>query len=368
MNQIVCVSNFRWEEEPCRLKELLRPLRQDAEVLLFEPAQPLFSKLRRPKEGTPLRRGVTAYTLPVQVDWSEDVLHRVQRLSDKNARFISQRMAEHGFQNPLLWLSCPSGVWLMDQLPYSGLVYDCDRTWNGEASRWEVQLCRDADVVFAASEPLLLRLRHLSSNVTLLENGVDYESFSALSKQTPALFDHLSGPVAGCLEDVGDFTDLEPLRYTAAAMPECSFLLMGRVSRTNPGYQALLALENVHLLGKVPRDEQPGYLCRLDAALLLHDPRALTPETPSHVIYSYLAAGCPIVAALTPERPRFYPEVIRCAETPQDFLTACRDAIHDTAPEGRALRLALAIQSGWSVRSEALRRLLLGSGLLSVRR
>lgn len=369
MNQIVCISNTRWEERPGRLDQLLRPL-QDAEVLFFEPTQSIFSGLHRPREGKNVRHGVTVYTLPAHVDWSEDALPRAERFSARNANYIFSCMMEKGFRDPLLWLCCPNAIGLIDQLPHSGLIYDCDRTWPEQAAAWETELCSEADVVFAASQPLRERLCLLSSNCALLENGVDYELFSAAAKTYEHLPADLSGlrrPVLGVLEPVDDFTILEPVRYAAAAMPDCSFVFLGHVSKTNRGYSALKKLGNVHFLGEKSLRTLPRYLSGFQVCLFLGNERERTPELIPDCIYPYLASGHPIVAMEQRQRPQVFRDVIDYAASELEFLSCCQKALSEQSPQLCRRRQDYARRADWSGRSQELRHILETNGLLRAR-
>lgn len=370
MNQIVCISNTRWEERPGRLDQLLRPL-QDAEVLFFEPPQSIFSGLHRPEEGKNVRRGVTAYTLPAHVNWSEDALPRAERLSARNASYIFSCMMEKGFHDPLLWLCCPNAIGLIDQLPHGGLIYDCDRTWPEQAAAWEAELCSEADVVFAASQPLQERLRLLSSNTALLENGVDYELFSAAARSyesLPADLARVKQPVLGVLGSVDDFTILEPVRYAAAAMPDCSFVFLSAAPKTNEGYTALKKLNNVCFLGEKSLRTLPRYLSGFQVCLSLSSERGRTPELIPECIYQYLASGHPIVAMEQPEQLRVFRDVIYYAASELDFLAHCQTALSEEVPQLHSRRQDYARRADWQGRSRELRRILEANGLLRTRR
>lgn len=370
MNQIVCISNTRWEERPGRLDQLLRPL-QDAEVLFFEPTQSIFSGLHRPGEGKNVRRNVTAYTLPAHVNWSEDALPRAERLSARNASYIFSCMVEKGFQDPLLWLCCPNAIGLIDQLPHRGLVYDCDRTWPEHAAPWEAELCNEADVVFAASQSLQERLRLLSSNTALLENGVDYELFSAAARSyesLPADLAALKQPVLGLLDPVDDFIMLEPVRYAAAALPDCSFVFLSTVSKTNESYAALKKLNNVHFLGEKSLRTLPRYLSGFQVCLSLGGARSSTPELIPECIYPYLASGHPIVAMEQSRRPEIFRDVIYYAASELEFLTHCQTALSEESPKLRSRRQDYARRADWSLKSQELRRILEANGLLRTSR
>lgn len=367
LRHIVCLANARWDDAPRRLANLLGPLHEmDVEVLFFEPALPFFSSARRPREGKLVAPGVTAYTLPAFVDWTEDGLSQTDRLTSRNARYIQKCMADNRCNMPLLWLCCPNGLALLDLLPYEGLVYDCDEDWSVFPESWEKALCGEADVVFAASEPLRQRLEPFSSNVALLTNGVDYALFRAAGQTFdayPADLASIPRPIFGYLGKVDDFTDLDAICYVARSCPQWSFVFVGPFSRLNPGYSTLKRLKNVHLLGEKSQATLPRYLSRFDVCLEPFPGRNESPDVLSERVYQYLTSGHPI-AAMTENELEQLPDAIYYARFDIEFLSACRFALEEQSSELAARRKAYAQAADWDVLSQELVRILESSGLL----
>lgn len=365
MHQIVCVSCVRWEEAPHRFAHLVNGL-SDTKILFFEPAQSIFSGLRRPREGKQVAEHVMVFTLPNDVAWSEDALPKADRFTDRNARFIRSCMADNGFTKPLLWLCCPNGAGLADLVDHSGLVYDCDRPWPNLPEPWEASLCQDADIIFAATPSLQKHLSQFSNNVVLLPNGADYRLFQAAAgtfSSYPADISSLPGPIFGYLGTVDDFTMTDCVLYAANSSPDWTFVFVGSFSKTNPAYAALKRLNNVHILGAKSRATLPRYLNRFDVCLELGNERDGNPELVSERVYQYLATGRPIVALRSQQQTAFG-DVIYDASFDIEFLTSCRLALEDQGADMAALRRTYAKEADWANRAETLRYILDSSGLL----
>ena len=368
LRQILCVANARWDDAPCRLANLFGPLHEmDVEVLFFEPALPIFSSGRRPREGTLVSPGVIAYTLPAFVDWTEEGVAQTDRLTNRNARYIQRCMADHRCKMPLLWLCCPNSVGLLDLLPYEGLVYDCDQDWSAFPPTWEQTLCGEADVVFTASDILRQRLAPFCSNVAVLTNGVDYSLFRAAGETFdayPADLAAIPRPILGYLGTVDDFTDLDAICYAARNCPQWSFVFVGSFSHLNPGYSTLKRMKNVHLLGEKSRATLPRYLSRFDVCLEPFPGRKESPDILSQRVYQYLASGHPI-AAMTENELEQLPDAIYYARFDIEFVSACRFALEEQSPELIARRKAYAQAADWSALSGELVHILESNGLLS---
>lgn len=248
MKQIVCLSNEAWSHSPGRTQQLIARLKH-TQVLFFSPAGS-WRDMRFRAKGRAVKPNITVYTLPpllLPPDERYGPLFRLGQL--RLARFIAGRMEAHRFRAPLLWTTCPEQVHLLDRLSYNGLIYDCDREWDGLPPAWEGSLASAADVVFAASPELAERLSPCSGNIALLPNGVTYPLFSRIaapSRPRP------EAPVLGWAGTIHGDLDLSPLLYAAQARPRWTFLLLGRREH-NPLLHRLAQLPNVHFLPPCPR-------------------------------------------------------------------------------------------------------------------
>lgn len=366
--QIVCISYAVWERAE-RFQRLIEGL-EGVQVLFFEPEQPLLSKLRRPREGFRVSDHVTAYTLPASVPAGEEGSVRITQRSRRNAAFVQSCMEEQGFEHPLLWLTCPDQAGLLYEFNGDrGVVYDCDRDWQGFPYDWEAALTEEADVVLAASPELKKRLSPLSDRVALLPNGVDFADFARAADGFPSLpadLHRIPSPVLGTLGEVTGFTMLSPVLLSAQSHPNWSFVFVGPFSKRNPLYARLSRMDNVHFLGEKSPSTLSRYLSGFEVCFSLLSERRPNPNVISEELYRYLAAGKP-VAMLSGG-------ALDELDKNEDLVTACHFDYEfsvtlegllelEPDPQRRRRQMDYARQADWGLRQRQLRELLSAGGL-----
>ena len=185
MKQIVCLSTSPWYPVPTRKQQVMGRLK-DAEVLYFDPPVTWIAPLRDPNAKAKLKafRGagervaghVTAYALPPVLPFFNKYRAVNRRNQRKTAAYVRRRMAEAGFEKPVLWCYSPVSADVLDLIPHSALVYDCvDRhsAYGGlmnpaVVDAMELDLARRADMVFATAESLAERLRTVNPKAMFL--------------------------------------------------------------------------------------------------------------------------------------------------------------------------------------------------------
>ena len=360
MKQLVCLAAAPWSAIPTRTQQLMARLR-DLQVLFFEPPVPR-SPGTSPSGGRRVRPNLTVYTLPSvpQVDPRHSLLfrHSQRKLAD----FICSKLDRRRSTDPVLWLTSPRQAPLLDYLPSAGLIYDCDRYWPDSLSRQEGTLAAAADVIFAASPGLVDRLSPCNQNIALLPNGVNYAMYGRTDSEVPADLAGLQGPVLGWAGTIHPNLDLAPVEYAAAAHPNWTFLLAGRIF-SNPRLPALEELGNVHLLGHRPMVELPDYLGQFDVCLNLLRQDGIDSDVIPTRIYEYLSTGKPIVSMLYPDQVEEFPDVIYGAHTPAEFSRLCQRALEEDRGWVDRRRRDYGQAAAWSNRCAQVIRILESIGL-----
>ena len=90
---------------------------------------------------------------------------------------------------------------------------------------------------------------------------------------------------------------------------------------------ALEALPNCIFLGLRPNEQLPAYLAQCDVCLNLFDNSDLSRDVSPLKFFEYLATGKPIVSTAQPEQVLQYAGDIHIADTPEEFLAACGQAL-----------------------------------------
>ncbi len=357
MKQVVCLSYTPWQAVPTRTQQLMTRLK-DARILFFEP-----SGAREGRErGRKVRPGLTVYTLPPVMEVEERHHYLFRRGKQRLIRYIEGVMDRCRFREPVLWLTSPEQVHLMEELPHRGLVYDCDRDWSHLPIRWESDLALAADLIFAASPGLIDHLAPCSDNIALLPNGVNYPMFSRNDLPVPRELAGLDAPLLGYTGVLWRDLDLTPVLRAARERPDWRFLFVGRVEH-NPLLSDLADCGNVALLGSRPPAELPDYLGRLDVCLHLLRRRDEGSDIIPTRFYEYLSTGKPIVSMLFPGQVEVFPDVVYGAHNTQEFVRLCGQALAEAGNWARLRRQAYGQAASWTARTREVSRILETIGL-----
>ena len=354
MKQILCLSYLPWQARPNRTQQLLARL-TDAQILFFEPPVPKGAP--KPQQGRRMRPHITVYTLPAPLLPYLDN----GRSRSREVDFVQKTMARHHFREPVLWCTSPEQSIYLDNLAYSGLVYDCHREWGEEYLDQESDLACHAEVVFAASPGLVQRLSPCSDNIVLIPNGVNNRMFTRGDLATPPALANLPRPILGRVGDLNKQVELEPLIYAARANPQWTFLLMGRVSLQVR--HKLKGLDNVVLTGPINPVELPDYFYGCNVLFdLITTPLRGCDIIPAR-IYEYLASGKPMVLMAEPEQVEVWPDVIYTAFDPASFVRRCARALEEESSVAGPRRQEYARQSSWAERAQEVTKILERTGL-----
>ena len=281
--------------------------------------------------------------------WHRPAIARLNVLSltfqiSNAARFV-------GFKNPVLWVACPTAYEIVKRMKRkSFLVYQRtdkyeeysteDHDYITAADKW---LANRADLIIYASRVLYEEEARRNANTVLIGHGVDLVRFdrsTALRSGTPAEFANIKSPIAGFFGDVeSNFLDMSLIEATACALPEVSFVFVGRVIAD---VGSLRKLPNVHFFGQKPYEEVPRYGARFDVAIMPWQRNRWIHYCNPIKLKEYLALGLPIVSTEFPEAIH-YSDVLCIARSANDFIEGIRDAIRGCAPasiESRRQRVA----------------------------
>jgi len=280
-----------------------------------------------------------------------------------------------GFRQPQLWIFPPNAVDFVDTVGESLVVYYCTDEWSqfgyldGEFIRQkEAELLRRADVVFVTSQKLLDTKGPHSPNTHLIPHGVNCDLFAqALSPDLPipadlqqirshpsSLIPHPS-PTIGFYGNLYDWVDQDLIAGMAKRRPEWSFVLVGKIMTD---VSRLQQHSNIHLMGKKPYEELPGYCKGFDVGLIpykLDDPRMATVNPLK--LREYLAAGLAVVSVDMPE-VRALGEHVRIASGVDGFVKEIEELLETDSTERRRVRSAAMHQHSWTARVQEMERII----------
>lgn len=363
LKEIICLANEPWSQTPERTQQLLSRIR-DVNILYFVPPHASHD-LSWKKSGRKVKPNIIVYALPPNLI-SEVFFPSIYPLGEKRlGRFIAQKARKHHFRAPLLWLTCPKQLHLLNELSYRSLVYDRCQEWEDLPAAWEERLAQQADVVFTVSPQLKEQLAPFSSNIAIVPNGVNFPLFSGQNntKVHPRVVG-LSDPVLGWSGTIYEDLDLSPLLYATQTCPRWTFLLIGSKSEHNPWLSRLSRCKNVVLIPPCSLMEVPEYLSKCSVLLnFLRTSQSCDDVIPRR-IYEYLSTGKPVVSMLWPDQVEYFPDVIYGANSPEEFVHLCAQALEEDPRWLSQRRRNHGAAASWTNRAAEVSRILSVSGLL----
>lgn len=267
-----------------------------------------------------------------------------------------------GFERPVTLTFVPTSVGVAGSLGEDAVIYYCvdeysefSGTDKAAMLEMEKRLIERSDLVIVSASRLYETKRPYNSNTVLITHGVDVQHFrKACFEETPLPADcpKASGPVIGFFGLIGDWVDLEVVRYLAVARPRWSFVLLGDpVTNTD----ALTGLANVYLLGRRSYQSLPGYCKSFDAAILPFVVNELTIAANPLKLREYLAAGLPVVATPIPE-VRKLGGMVNAATTGQEYLEQIEELLSAGERGPKMARSKRMDSESWDAKVEELSR------------
>ena len=260
-----------------------------------------------------------------------------------------------GISRPLLWIHCPAGAFLADEIPHALLVMQ--RTDRFEAfpeadpvlvGAQIKKMKAAADVVVYCNPHLMAEEQHEVRRQLLITHGVDLESFIAagLSRSPgPADVAVLKRPRVGFIGGIDAHTFDPPLFVEVARrLGDVEFAMIGGCSLP----ENWCPLPNVKLLGRKPYDDVARYMAAMDVLIMPWNDSEWIKACNPIKLKEYLAVGRPVVTTDFPALGR-YRDLVRVARGPAAFATAIRQALTEPYDAERS-RNSVASE-GWDAKA-----------------
>lgn len=215
----------------------------------------------------------------------------------------------------------------------------------------ERKLLSKCAAVVSTSGPVLQHALTLKPGLPslLLENGVDFDRFSARAEE-PEILRGIPSPrvaYAGAIDFRFDHDLLETL---ARRFPHVNFVLAGE-GLSVPRIKAL-HLPNIHLAGPRAYEEMPGFFQYSDVGLLpLTDNLANAGRSPMK-LYEYGAAGLPVLARRTLELARRNEKFVELFSTNEEACQALERML--SQPADRAAIAHQCEEQAWRKKTSTL--------------
>ncbi len=325
---LICFSHLRWNFVFQRPQHLLSRCAQSRRVFYVE--EPV-------SEAGPPRLQVTLDApsgVHVVVPHLPDDLSDSERESVQ-ARLVAQLCAEHGVERPVGWFYTPMALPIAAKLELRACVYDCMDELSAFKNAPPLMLVREAelmavaDVMFTGGHALFEAKRGRHPNVYPFPSSVDTAHFGRARQALPEPADQVAipRPRLGFFGVVDERMDLALLEGVARARPDWQLVLVGPVVKIDEA--DLPRLSNIHYLGGKSYTELPSYISGWDVALLPFAKNDATRFISPTKTPEYLAAGKPVVSTSIRDVVRPYQALglVRIADTPQEMVAACAEAL-----------------------------------------
>ncbi len=285
-------------------------------------------------------------------------------------RHVRHAVKALGIQAPILWLYSPYDADLVGKFGEKlACYYNYDefpdfvdnRRIKDLLRQFDNRLSSQVDVVFATSRAQWERRKRLNPHTYFVPNGVDFDLFRrALDSETPVPSDvvGLRTPIIGYAGWLGYQIDVDLLLRVAETYSSSSLVFVGPDEiPDSASLRRLRDTPNVHFLGRKEQPSLPAYLKAFDVALIPYCLRGYTLSAYPLKLHEYLAAGRAVVSTALPElRP--YRDVVRIAESHDEFVHQIGEALHDHVPQSIEARVAVAQENTWDQRVDEIYRVL----------
>ena len=282
-----------------------------------------------------------------------------QRLSNwALAPQIKLAAARAGIKRPLLWIHCPAGASLIKDIPHVAMVMQrTDRFEAFPEADPEIvgaqikTLKAAADLVIYCNANLMAEETQEVSRQLLITHGVDLETFIVAGKNKvpgPADVAVLKRPRVGFIGGIDAHTFGPKLFLGAASrLKDVEFVLIGGCSLP----EGWCTLKNVTLLGRKPYELVANYMAAMDVLIMPWNDSEWIQACNPIKLKEYLAVGRPVVTTDFPALER-YRDLVRVANTPQDFAGQIRKAL-DQPYDATKARQRVASE-GWDAKADYL--------------
>jgi glycosyltransferase involved in cell wall biosynthesis len=225
----------------------------------------------------------------------------------------------------------------------------------------EMEVIKDADLVFVTSAASLEKKGWINPNTTLVPNGVDYLSFSTGTAE-PEDIAAIPHPRIGYVGFLKEQLDWPLIFYLVDKHPQWSFIFVGPVSQRGNMEETLRDLrtrKNVYYLGGKAPHIVPAYSQHFDVCIMPYRIDDYIKYIYPLKLHEYLATGQPTVGSCIRSLQDFQ-HVLSLPSTNDEWSAAVTKALEPSAntPECRSARQAVAKQHDWDIQVAKIARTL----------
>jgi glycosyltransferase involved in cell wall biosynthesis len=211
----------------------------------------------------------------------------------------------------------------------------------------EEKFTKKADAIVVTSQGLFERKKALNPNCFLVRNAANVLLFS-----TGFNPDLNKKPQVGFIGSIDKRIDYKLMKYVIESLPEIEFVFIGRANYPS-GEEILRKYKNVRLAGSKNIQQLPEYVKNFSVGIIPFLKTEFNKGIYPLKINEYLAAGIPVVSTNFSYLSDFE-NVIRIAETWEEFKDFIMEEIKNDTLEKKLARQSVAKENSWERRGEEL--------------
>jgi glycosyltransferase involved in cell wall biosynthesis len=264
-----------------------------------------------------------------------------------------------GIKRPLVWIACPPGEMIVDQLKPARLIYQRTDRFEDFAGvdpvrikGFDARLKEKSDIVLFCSRELYEAEKSQNTGSLFVDHGVDFAHFRDAglefenSGKEPADLADIPFPRVGFIGGIDAHTfDPDLFVKVAAALPEVSFVMIGACSLP----EGWCLHRNVYLMGQRPYEQVADYMAACDLLIMPWNQSDWIKACNPVKMKEYLAVGRPVVSTYFPE-VEYFSDYIDVATNEIEFVAKIRKGLSDS---GSALDRRKRVQDHtWSAKAQ----------------
>jgi glycosyltransferase involved in cell wall biosynthesis len=220
------------------------------------------------------------------------------------------------------------------------------RRYGLRAEKADQELARKADGLIVTSDYLADSMRHLSPDVKVVKNGVDFRMFNSETKKE---IRSAKRKKVGYIGSIDHRFDLETVEYSVQKLTDYDFEFVGDQMNKSVADQ-LAKYPNVKFLPPVKANEVPALLKNCDLGLIPYLRNEYTKNIYPLKINEYLSVGVPVVLTSFASLPEF-DNIVFFAKNKEEFCQAIINEIENDSIEKIKQRNAFAEKTSWENRA-----------------
>lgn len=267
------------------------------------------------------------------------------------------------FHDPIIWSFLPTPLCLdiINNIKHKGVVYynidNLSATSLGARKivKFERQLARNSDVVFAMSRVMFDYFSLLNKNTFRIPAGVNVGRFMEANRdnpQRPAEIKAIKTKIVGYVGGVRKSIDIELLKYLLKGLPNFTFVFVGPVQIDIAQFSIF---KNIIFTGQKSHEALPHYIRHFDACIIPYIKDDYANNISPAKLNEYLAMGKPVIATDIDEVKNFsleHDKSIYIARDYQSFLNLILESVGQDNPGLVNRRMEIAKGNSWNKKIE----------------